>query len=761
MVLLAVGLQSCWGFALLGPQGNGGDAWQTAVIGYGLAYLDYGFPGGPVYLGDIGAPKNLDQGYRRDVPVIYYSCDANFLGFFGSNGVAAVDSAVAIMNNLTNANKLNLSTYPMESQHVNPTATALYLTDLKSATLHLLVEQMGLAQPERFTWTLHDRFAPPGCPLTTEYLVVQRNFDIASSLLSHAVYSSYVNDVLYTYYIIENCTGPNPLAFTVPFAADPLADGYNAVASNDGDLFGGLQVGGFYTGLTRDDVAGWGFLLSTNNVNRERVPNGSLLFTASTNIAGPQTLFPVNPNTVTGYGTFDFHSFYLASTTNDPGTLATNYPGLMVTSSQNYWILATNTTVTATYVAAPLGSPYGTPPTLLLVTNRSYYPLQKYITTFANVVTNYYSSNTPALLQTVTTSQKIGAPYGSPPVTTTNTVKVTLKNVPSGSFYILPLLGNNKCPVDILYTLQKSVVYTTNLLTGASTNVVTATNSTSYNYSQSLITWYTNYTYVTLPVTCAQTPNAVGLYQGIGKVQFVRVDYDSLIGQFWQPQTNSYTMVVITNGFMHTQHFDRQVAAPEILLTATDQGVANTFNGTVTRNINYDVSQVLPGLAGPGVITPNTVFDYNEIGDTFRNGFEANPFLTTIPTIVDETTQVPTAAWASFDDSTNAPVIYPDGTSLDNLGSQVLTQISPTSLDNGTNGVPYGPVQFSATSTSLTPPFTWSASGLPPGLTMSTDGILSGTPVWQAPSPLVYDVTFTLTDSLSISAQWSYSLVIQ
>ena len=42
------------GFALLGPTGNGGDSWQTAVIGYDLLYTSFGIPGGRVFLGDIG-----------------------------------------------------------------------------------------------------------------------------------------------------------------------------------------------------------------------------------------------------------------------------------------------------------------------------------------------------------------------------------------------------------------------------------------------------------------------------------------------------------------------------------------------------------------------------------------------------------------------------------------------------------------------------------------------------------------------------------
>src|SRR5476651_165915 len=128
MMLLAAGLQSGWGFSLLGPTGNGlpgaGDTWQTATIGYNLAYLDESSiftPGGPVFLGDVGGPKNIGEEYRRNVATLYYTCDANFLGFFGSNGVAAVDGAFAIMNSLTNVNSYSsdLSEFPLASQQFN------------------------------------------------------------------------------------------------------------------------------------------------------------------------------------------------------------------------------------------------------------------------------------------------------------------------------------------------------------------------------------------------------------------------------------------------------------------------------------------------------------------------------------------------------------------------------------------------------------------------------------------------------------------
>jgi len=774
MFLMVTGLQSGRAFSLLGPAlpSNGADNWQNAVIGYDLAYADTTLPGGPEYLGDVGGPRNIGEEYRRNVPVIYYTYDTSFLGFFGSNGVAAVDSAAAIMNTITNVDLLDFSKFPMDSQHFNYEAESLYLTDLKSTALHLFLEQLGLAQPERFTFTLQERILPAGgkCPVDEEYLLVQRNYAFTNTALNQIQYSSYVNNVLYTYEILEACTGPNPLAITEPFSVDPLGDQYTAVADSSYEPFGGLQIGGFYNTLTRDDVAGLQYLMTTNNINWERATPGSLLFDVSTNYSGGQQLFPINANVPLGVGTFNYGTLMAAAAATPPALLPALFPGLIVSSSQNYYVVTNVPTVSAYYAPAAVGSAYGSPPVLVVVTNYTPTPMELYVTKFANVVTQYSSSNTPALLQTITTAPPLKSAYGTPSVSTTNYTKITISNAPSGSYFILPEFGTNLCPPGILYTLLTNVIYTTNLITSASTNallntnlVTTSTNS-SFSTTMSLITWYTNYTYVTYTVNCAQTANATGLYEGIEGVQFVREDYDSLLGQFFQPVTNGYSMNAVTNSQVFKQHFDRVVAAPEILMTAYDDVAANTFNGTVTRSTpNWDESQLVAGgLAGPGVIDPNSNFQFNGNGSAFWNGYDVNDFLT--PGIVyGETTEVPSLAWASFDESTNDPVVYPNGTSLANLASQVLIQISPTSLPDGTNGAAYS-VPFSVTASRLTAPFTWSAAGLPPGLTMSTSGLLSGTPINQTPgynSPLTYDITVILTDSLANSVQWTYSLTIQ
>src|ERR1019366_9255925 len=131
MGVLAAGLPAAHAFVLGGPIN---EAWQVQDLGYALP-------------GDLMAPKNIGEDYRRNTPVIYYAFDENFVNFFGSNGVWAVDQAFAILNNLTNASSYSadLSEVPLEAKRFNQTAAALNLMDLKSEVLNLIVEQMGLA----------------------------------------------------------------------------------------------------------------------------------------------------------------------------------------------------------------------------------------------------------------------------------------------------------------------------------------------------------------------------------------------------------------------------------------------------------------------------------------------------------------------------------------------------------------------------------------------------------------------------------------
>src|SRR5512133_1174855 len=165
MGLLAGGLQASFGFSLGGPIN---EAYQVPVIGYNLA-------------GDINAPKNLGEEYRRNTPVMYYTCDANFWDYFGGRGVEEIDKAFSVFNALPPVSKMSagLSEFPFSSRRRNFRAEALSLWDIKSTTMNLIIEQLGLAEPDRYIWTLHDRWLQPNtsCPQGEVYLVIKRNFD--------------------------------------------------------------------------------------------------------------------------------------------------------------------------------------------------------------------------------------------------------------------------------------------------------------------------------------------------------------------------------------------------------------------------------------------------------------------------------------------------------------------------------------------------------------------------------------------------------
>ena len=817
VALLVAGAQASWGFALSGPLASQaglpatyGDKWQTPVIGYGLG-------------GDEETPKNIGEEYRRNTPVMFYTFDANFSGFFGSNGEAAVVSAFTIMNQVTNVDNYSaaLNEYSDESQHQDTTALSLGLTDLKSHVLNMLAEQMGLSQPERFTWTLHDRYLPANgkCPIDEEYLVVQRNFDPMTSLNQQVQYSPYVNDTLYTYAILEGCTGANPLALAYPVAVDPLADTYTAVAglgvglgntsfsiTNLTTFSESIEVGGFYTDLTRDDVAGLRYLYRTNNVNWETPALGAIWYDITTNVSSPQlfpnytgtnvfvtgtnTLIGFTTNTVTTTGTnaggFNYFYYYdgtygygnystlvALSKTNSPATMQALYPGLVISSSSNYFALGSNGVVT-TYYTNYTGSPVGSPPVLVTVTNYNPAIIEYYVNTFANVYTNHFwSTNSISYLLTTTVGPKAGYPVGSPSATNVTVQTITTTNVPSGDFFILPQFYTNVCPLSFQSTtaILTNVLSVTNVLTAASTNL-TSTNSVTVAYASSLsvVTVFTNYIYVVNPVTCAQGTNATTWYQGVGRIQFVQLP-DSIIADpltetFSTPVTNNYTMVAYnpTNNAYETRYFQRILLAADILFSAEDLASPNTAEIGVSfglRNLNFNVANILPNLAGPGTIETPTEISLNKVGNVFGNGSLAFDLLSTNE-FLSEFTQAGLLGWGTFNGSTNDPVAYPDGTSIYNIENQLIISVTPstaTGLADGNNGVAYPAVQFSATGG--VSPYTWAVAAgtsLPAGLSLSAAGVLSGTPAGNLAG--VYDFTIQLTDTANRVVNFNYSITL-
>ena len=228
-------------FSLLGPY----ETWMTPTNGF-------------QFEGDTGGPMNIGEGYRWNVPAITYAFDISFVDFFGSNGVAAVESAIQILNSLPSASQMDPNTYPLNTMSVNYAANAEGLVDLKSETLFLLLQQLGLAQPTRYMFCVHDFSITGG---NTNVNVIMRNFDpftyTATNVLNSSLYTSNL-----VWRINQGFWPESVFIYAIPVSLfsqnTAVADGL--VASSPGF---------FYTGLTRDDVGGLRYLLQTNNLNFE------------------------------------------------------------------------------------------------------------------------------------------------------------------------------------------------------------------------------------------------------------------------------------------------------------------------------------------------------------------------------------------------------------------------------------------------------------------------------------------------------------
>ncbi len=143
-LFLVAGLPTVRGFSLLGPFAP----WMDAAKNFHSLH-EWG-------AADIGGPMAIGEGYRWNVPVVTYGFAPSFLDYFGTNGVAAVAEAIQILNDLPPASAINLADYSPYTFRMNYAASPAGLQDLKSAALSGLVEQLGLAQPVRFMFTLRN-----------------------------------------------------------------------------------------------------------------------------------------------------------------------------------------------------------------------------------------------------------------------------------------------------------------------------------------------------------------------------------------------------------------------------------------------------------------------------------------------------------------------------------------------------------------------------------------------------------------------------
>jgi hypothetical protein len=101
-----------------------------------------------------------------------------------------------------------------------------------------------------------------------------------------------------------------------------------------------------------------------------------------------------------------------------------------------------------------------------------------------------------------------------------------------------------------------------------------------------------------------------------------------------------------------------------------------------------------------------------------------------------------------------------------NIGAAdpVVVTVNPALTVNGGTTLPAGVLNVVYTATRFTasggkPPYTWTASGLPAGMSINiATGVLSGIPMTAVGSP--FAITVTVTDSTSATASAAFSLTV-
>ncbi len=286
LTLACAAIQSASAFSVFGPP----EAFETATLDYLTRYY-YGNDT------ELGAPKNYGEGSRLNTPIVTYGYDITFLTYFGPKGVAAVDSAMAVLNALPAASSANLSSFLRAgNQQINYTAQALSLTDLKSTVLSLMIEHMGLTG-ETHVWDLRTRNPIPATTCGFVYSILNRNYDPVTFLPS-----SYVNGVNYSWVIWDGCSNAVAVADAIEGTVDEANASeltYTAVSTRYG-----LEPGGYYLGLSYDDMGGLRYLYSKNNFAYEALDPTAVVSNLSTVISPWEGLSITNGGltAVTGSG---------------------------------------------------------------------------------------------------------------------------------------------------------------------------------------------------------------------------------------------------------------------------------------------------------------------------------------------------------------------------------------------------------------------------------------------------------------------------
>jgi len=278
---------------------------------------------------DMGAPRDIKQFFRWNIPNLTYSFDASFVNFFGLDGINAVNEAFGVVNDFfaptdgaySGVTALDLVSHGFRSNYnttaVNVTAQNAQVMDVKSLVLGMLLNNMGIGNPHRHAYSINS--------VSTNLAGTQWNFNVLLRNWDPMTYtsSSNINNVGYSYRLIHD--SPPSVGVTIApsvmdmeeFTSDTSGNAFSAVASIADAFYGNTAL--FWTDtptlysfgvyyhkdnaiggqneprhtLTYDDAGGLKYLYRTNNFVFESLDPSVVLVVPAQFL--PMTAIPVFP----------------------------------------------------------------------------------------------------------------------------------------------------------------------------------------------------------------------------------------------------------------------------------------------------------------------------------------------------------------------------------------------------------------------------------------------------------------------------------
>ena len=195
-------------FVLMGPSDPTATVNEQTIIWPGSSGVTSANVNDTLY----GTPKDKHRFFRLNTPYLTYGFHESFVQYFGAEGVVAIDDAMRVINDFfipedgsyKGMSELDLIKHGFSGNFAtwwrNQSAANENLIDLKSLTLGMVVNRLGLGNPHRYAFTAY------GVDTSTTATTFQAIFRTKLNNYDPLTYeqTDRINDIQYSYRLIHD-----------------------------------------------------------------------------------------------------------------------------------------------------------------------------------------------------------------------------------------------------------------------------------------------------------------------------------------------------------------------------------------------------------------------------------------------------------------------------------------------------------------------------------------------------------------------------